>query len=337
MNPRIPALLALVAGCLLPPTPAAAQTTAVAPAGASQLTEPNERRANQIQPPNEVMDLLGIRPGLVIGEVGAGRGRVTVHMADRVGARGRSTPTTSTPQALDYLKQRVVRLGLTNVETLLGAEDDARFPANALDMVFMAWVFHHVSQPVPLLRSVLPSLKPWGSVVMVEPTPAHTESTGRALTRELVSKEAKSAGFTLDVMVEGRLKEDNIFVLRPAVPDVARIQGPPEGPGPVGAVPCLAEDRERRRHPRPARLCGEPGAGRGPVAGGPAPVPGPPGAVDRATRGHRDDLRPPLRQAPDGRPLEGRVQDCAQRVSGGVGEGDPRRRPGPGRRSGHGP
>jgi hypothetical protein len=44
-------------------------------------------------------------------------------------------------------------------------------------------------------------------VVMVEPAPAHAEDSGRALTRELVGEEAKQAGFQLDGVLEGRLKE----------------------------------------------------------------------------------------------------------------------------------
>jgi len=219
MNQRIPALLALVAICLLPPTPAAAQTTAVAPTGASQLTEPNERRANEIQPPEKVMDLVGIRPGLIVGEVGAGRGRVTVHLAARVGAAGKVYANDINVGALEYLERRASRLGLTNVKTVLGAVDDARFRADSLDLVFMAWVFHHVDQPVPLLKSLLPALRPWGSVVMVEPSPEHTEDSARKLTRELVSNEAQEAGFTLAGFIEGQLAEDNVIVLRPAVPD----------------------------------------------------------------------------------------------------------------------
>jgi len=194
-----------------------AQGSAEARQDADRLTEPYERSANAIQPPGEVMDILGIRPGLVIGEVGAGRGRVTVHLADRVGAAGKIYANDINASSVDYLKARCERLGLTNVETVLGLVDDARLPADSLDLVFMAWVFHHVEKPVPLLKSLLPSLKPWGSVVMVEPDPAHTEPGGRALTRELVGREALEAGFELAGMIEGRLKEDNIIILRPAV------------------------------------------------------------------------------------------------------------------------
>jgi ubiquinone/menaquinone biosynthesis C-methylase UbiE len=199
----------------------AAQVTAAASQDSDRLSEPREKFANSVQPPKEVMDLIGVRPGLVIGEVGAGRGRVTVHLADRVGPTGKIYANDIDEASLKYLKERCERQGISNVETILGRVDDARLPANSLDLVFMAWVFHHVDEPVPLLKSLLPSLKPWASVVMVEPDPAHTEGAGRVLTRELVGREAQEAGFELAGMIEGRLKEDNIFILRPAVPESA--------------------------------------------------------------------------------------------------------------------
>ncbi len=185
-----------------------------------RLTEHREQRANEIQPPGLVMDILGVRPGLVIGEVGAGRGRVTVHLADRVGAKGKIYANDINAASLEYLQARCQKLGLANVETILSRTDDACFPKDSLDLVFMAWVYHHVDAPVPLLRSLLPSLKPWGVVAMAEPKPdAHPEEEARRLTRESVGAEAREAGFILDAVIENKLKEDNIFILRPAVPD----------------------------------------------------------------------------------------------------------------------
>lgn len=216
----LPIILTLLAFC----SPVLPQ--AQIPPPSSSLTEHAEIRANEIQPPDMVMDILGIRPGLVIGEVGAGRGRVTVHLAARVGEKGKIFANDINERAIDYLKERCRRNGQTNVETILGAEDDARFPKNALDLVLMAWVFHHVDKPIPLLESLLPSLKPWGAVVLVEPIPDKTESSARALTADLVRKEAEAAGFTLDLVIEGRLKEDNIFILRPAVPDAPESRDP---------------------------------------------------------------------------------------------------------------
>ncbi|HQF88229.1 MAG TPA: class I SAM-dependent methyltransferase [Acidobacteriota bacterium] len=137
------------------------------------LTEHREQMANEFQPPGLVMDLLGVRPGLVIGEVGAGRGRVTVHPADRVGDKGKVYANDINAASLEYLQARCRRLGLDNVETILSRTDDACFPKE-----------------------------------------------GRMLTRESVGREAREAGFVLDAVIEDKLKEDNIFILRPAVPDV---------------------------------------------------------------------------------------------------------------------
>jgi len=37
-----------------------------------------EKRLNRQQPPVKIMDATGMKPGMVIGEVGAGRGRMTM-------------------------------------------------------------------------------------------------------------------------------------------------------------------------------------------------------------------------------------------------------------------
>lgn len=203
-------------------------STAVLPAhGAAQaardatgLAEPQEKRFNDLQPPEVVLDILGIRPGLVVGEVGAGHGRVTVHVAARVGDKGKVYANDIDPAAVDYLTARCRRQGLANVVPILSLPDDARFPENSLDLVLMTWVYHHVDDPVPLLKSLLSSLKPWGIVALVEPKPEHSERNGKVLTRSTVGEEASAAGFTLDAVIEDRLKADNVFVLRPAVPDV---------------------------------------------------------------------------------------------------------------------
>ena len=42
---------------------------------------------------------------------------------------------------------------LRNIEPILGAPDDPRFPARSLDLAFMVWVYHHLAPaPVTLLQ-----------------------------------------------------------------------------------------------------------------------------------------------------------------------------------------
>jgi predicted methyltransferase len=52
----------------------------------------HEKYHNSLQPPEQVMDSLGVKAGMVVGEVGAGRGRYAVCMANRVGKTGMIMP-----------------------------------------------------------------------------------------------------------------------------------------------------------------------------------------------------------------------------------------------------
>jgi hypothetical protein len=54
--------------------------TSTAPAfqdweGALKPENFNEARLNNLQPPDKVMDAIGLKPGMIAAEIGAGRGR----------------------------------------------------------------------------------------------------------------------------------------------------------------------------------------------------------------------------------------------------------------------
>ena len=89
----------------------------LAPAAASaQTVDPGERTANDLQPPAEVMDAVGIKPGMVIGEIGAGRGRYTIFLAKRVGEAGKIYANDIDATALAYLRERCQRDGIDHFE-----------------------------------------------------------------------------------------------------------------------------------------------------------------------------------------------------------------------------
>jgi len=174
-----------------------------------------EKNANALQPPEAVMDSAGIRAGLVIGEVGAGKGRYSVHLARRVGPTGRVYANDIDEASLAFLRERGRKQGFTNIETVLGTTDDPRFPKGQLDLVFMTWVYHHLERPVDLLRNLRPSLKPGGTVVIVDPDPIKNKGGRSPENRspDQIRREAAEAGFEV-VRVETFLKIDNLYILR---------------------------------------------------------------------------------------------------------------------------
>ena len=174
-----------------------------------------EKNGNELQPPDKVMDAAGIRAGLVIGEVGSGKGRYAVYLARRVGPEGKIYANDIDEKSLAFLKDRCHKQGFVNIETVLGTTDDPLFPKRKLDMVFMTWVYHHLEHPVTLLRNLVPSLKPGGTVVIVDPDPVKNKGGKSPENRspDQIRREAGEAGFEV-VRIETFLKLDNLYVLK---------------------------------------------------------------------------------------------------------------------------
>ena len=193
-------------------------------AGQTDLSESRETWAIERQPPDKVMDAVGVKPGMVIGEVGAGRGRYTVYLARRVGETGKILANDIDKRSLDYLRDRCERLGFRNVETILGKEEDPLFPENSLDMAIMVWVYHMLEKPDGLLEKLRLSLKPGATLVILDPPDEEIDEEFQIdrsdpdvkvpTIRERVEKSAAASGFEV-VRVETFLPKDIIFILRP--------------------------------------------------------------------------------------------------------------------------
>jgi ubiquinone/menaquinone biosynthesis C-methylase UbiE len=181
----------------------------------SQSVEEWEKQTFIKQPPEEVMDGAGVEPGMVVGELGAGRGRFTLHLARRVGDGGKVLANDIDGESLAFLRERCRSAGIENVETIQGRVDDPMFAKASLDMAFMVWTYHFFDQPVAMLKSLLPALKPGATVVAVEPDPVRGPGgSDHGVSRERMREEAAEAGFEL-VRTETFLPEDLLFVLRP--------------------------------------------------------------------------------------------------------------------------
>ena len=201
--PRIFLLFALV----VIPSFAACQTS---------LEEIGEWGTNRRQPPDKVMAAIGVKAGMVIGEVGAGHGRYTVQLAAKVGETGKIYAEDINRGSLDHLRERCAKAGLSNVEVIAGEVADPLFPKASLDMVFMILTYHHLSEPVALLKNLIPSLKPGATVVVIDPDPEKDRGnpSSEYTPKEKIEREAGEAGFEL-IRTETFLEKDNIFILRP--------------------------------------------------------------------------------------------------------------------------
>jgi len=167
MTHRLPAVSLAV--FLAVPSPGAAQPPPhgrLFPPSELGLLEGPDRDA--WQKPDQIMDALGIADGSVVADLGAGGGWFTVRLARRVGPNGRVLAEDIQPQMIESISRRVQRVGLRNVETILGTPDDPRLPAGEVDAVLIVDAYHEMEDPVTLLRNVARALSPKGRVGIVD-------------------------------------------------------------------------------------------------------------------------------------------------------------------------
>jgi len=183
-----------------------------------RLALPHEVSLNERQPPEFVLRTIGIRPGMIVGEVGAGRGRYSVQIASRIGPSGRLYANDIDRDALEFLRRRAAGLGFKNVEIVTGTVTETHLPDRALDLVVMVNVVHCLADPVALLKNVGASLKPDGQVAVVEgnldkdPTAA-----GEWFSRAKLLGIFRAAGYEL-VREDASLPQDNIYLWRKRTP-----------------------------------------------------------------------------------------------------------------------
>jgi ubiquinone/menaquinone biosynthesis C-methylase UbiE len=134
-------------------------------AGADWLVRPERETEEQ---PDKALDLLQIAKGSTAADIGAGAGYITWRLAERVGPTGKVYANDIQPEMLQLLRRNMREHKLENVEPVLGAIDDPKLPAGAMDLVILVDVYHEFSEPQKMLRKIRESMKPDGRLVLLE-------------------------------------------------------------------------------------------------------------------------------------------------------------------------
>jgi len=178
--------------------------------------DPDAWEANQTsyQPPDIVLKAIDIKEGMTVGEIGAGRGRYSVILAEAVGKTGLIYANDIDREDLDYLDLRCERDGIANITTIRGKELDPLLPDNKLDMIFIVNSYHHFSKPVELLQNAAPALKASGALVIIEGVPGrYGRGSTHATPKEDLISQVKKAGYSFE-HVAAELQRDDIYIFK---------------------------------------------------------------------------------------------------------------------------
>jgi SAM-dependent methyltransferase len=132
----------------------------------------------------QLVRALGIRPGMVIADIGAGSGYHTVRLSPVVGPTGRIIAQDVKPQYLRDLAQTVRQKGLTNVVLAVGEPHDPRLEPASVDLALLVHMYHEIQQPYAFLYNLAPALKPGARVAITDlDRETHLHGTPPALLR----------------------------------------------------------------------------------------------------------------------------------------------------------
>lgn len=143
---------------------------------------------------------LDLKPGMVIADIGAGSGVISVLMAEKVLPEGKVIAVDVQQEMLDRLRDNLKKLKITNIEPLKGTQKTTQLKPSSVDLAIMVDVYHELEFPYEMLLDISKSLKSGGRLVFVEYRKEDPEvpiKLVHKMTEEQVKKEAAPPEFGL--------------------------------------------------------------------------------------------------------------------------------------------
>lgn len=162
-----------------------------------------ERAQAELDAP-KLVDVLGLKPGMTVADIGSGGGAMSVVLGHWIGS-GRVFATDITEHALRETREYAKNEGLANVTVIEGGAATTNLPDACCDAVFLRHVYHHITDITAFNKSLFASVKPGGRLAIIDfigrpgsPLPAGVPANrgGHGIPPAVVVEEMTAAGFT---------------------------------------------------------------------------------------------------------------------------------------------
>lgn len=162
-----------------------------------------------------IIDRLCLAPGMRVLDVGAGRGRIAIPAAERVGAAGEVVALDVQAGMLERVRLAAAARGITNVRTIEARIDGALETNGNFDSPFdralLVTVLGEIAHQARALRTLHAALRSDGILSITEMLPdPHYQS------RRAVRRLAEDAGFQVDATYGSGIAYTMNFRKRPA-------------------------------------------------------------------------------------------------------------------------
>lgn len=153
----------------------------------------NPIRRKFIQKPEKVAERMRLKPGMIIIEIGPGKGSYTKALAKNILPDGKVYALDIQESIIIRLKKRIEKEGITNIIPKIDDAYNLSFEDESVDRVLMIACLPEIPDPIRVLKELKRVLKPDGLISLSEmlPDPDYPR-------RKTEKKWAEEAGFDLD-------------------------------------------------------------------------------------------------------------------------------------------
>jgi len=116
----------------------------------------------------DVLQVLNLKPGMDIADIGAGTGFYSLLFAQQVGISGNIFAVDVTDDFIRNIKRRAAENNLDNIHAILSEQKDTRLEPSSIDMAFVCNTYHHFEYPQAMLTSIHRALRPGGVLVIID-------------------------------------------------------------------------------------------------------------------------------------------------------------------------
>ena len=115
-----------------------------------------------------LLDVMSLRPGMSVADIGAGSGFFTRLIAERVAPSGQVYGVDIAESLVEHMAETAEDMGLANFHAILGGERSPRLDANSVDAVYIMDAYHHFAYPAEMLAEIKSALRPGGELLLIE-------------------------------------------------------------------------------------------------------------------------------------------------------------------------
>lgn len=166
-----------------------------------------------------LIKVLDLKEGSHVADIGAGDGGQTLAIARYIGEKGHIFSTELGEESVDELREEIENSDLNNIDVLEAHSTHTNLPEECCEAIYMRRVYHHITDPASMNKSLYRTLKPGGKLAVIDFEPRGREAeagdrdsgSSHGVTLETVVNELQQAGFI--ILSQEQRSGRNIYVV----------------------------------------------------------------------------------------------------------------------------